>query len=487
MKPIRYGYLLIIILIMGLCWWQVNRVSEGLEIRRFDQNGLPLRYVGPPIADGQSIPGVIIAHGFSGSQQLMLAYSYTLAHAGYGTLSLDFSGHGANPNPLNIDGDVLQENIDEAYEALIAQPGIDATRVAALGHSMGSGAVMRAGLVDSQRYEAILALSPTDAQVSPTAPPNLYFQAGQLEGQFVANAERLLAAAGGPQPISADGQGRAFDLIPNVEHITILFSPLSHAGARRWLNEVFGEQTAGRPNYVDRRISWYLLHLTAGLLLIAALEPLFRHNTPSNSILKRSWPWLWPLLAPIGGTLLLAGINLFLPVREFSGVLVGGAVALWFFITGLLWLSRVAFIRPALSDIGYGLILFALLSLAFGALGHLVWAPWWVIPTRLVRVPLFFLALLPIQMAAAFVQQNGRPGARWLWWLWQTITITVGLYLIVLLIPGMGFISLILPLLPLLLGIVTIGNSGMATRPWAAAIGNAAFFGWVLMVVFPII
>ncbi len=487
MKPIRYGYLLIIILVMGLCWWQVIQAAEGLEIRRFNQNGLPLRYVGPPITDGQSIPGVIIAHGFSGSQQLMLAYSYTLAHAGYGTLSLDFGGHGANAIPLITEEDVLQKNMDDAFTALVDLPVIDPNRIAALGHSMGSGAVMRAGFADPQRYAAVIAISPTDAEVSATAPQNLYFQAGEFEGHFAYTAEQLLTAAGGPQPASAAGQGRAFDLIPNVEHITIMFSPLSHAGARRWLNEVFGEQTAGQPNYVDRRLRWYLLHLTAGLLLIVALEPLFRQSKASNDLSKRSWPWLWPLLAPIAGTLLLAGINLFLPVREIGGVLVGGAVALWFFISGLLWLSRVAFIRPTLSDVGYGLLLFALLSLAFGALGHLVWAPWWMIPARLVRVPLFFLALLPIQVAAAFVQQNGRAGARWLWWLWQTITQTVGLYLVVLLIPGMGFISLILPLLPLLLGIVTIGNSGMATRPWAAAIGNAAFFGWVLMVVFPII
>ena len=68
----------------------------------------------------------------------MLAYGYTLAHAGYAALLWDFAGHGANPQPLQRDG--LQADLEAAHAIMIEQPEVDPRRLALLGHSMGSGA-----------------------------------------------------------------------------------------------------------------------------------------------------------------------------------------------------------------------------------------------------------------------------------------------------------------------------------------------------------
>ncbi len=49
-------------------------------------------------------------------------------------------------------------------------------------------------------------------------------------------------------------------------------------------------------------------------------------------------PWLGLVIAPFLGTALLALLNLVTPVSELGGMLIGGALALWFLLTGLAWL-----------------------------------------------------------------------------------------------------------------------------------------------------
>ena len=131
---------------------------------------------------------------------------------------LDFAGHGANAEPLDTERDALQDSLDVAYQGLISRSEVDPDRVALLGHSMGSGAVMRAGIEQPNRYRAVIAVSPTGADVTETLPRNLMLQAGSLEGRFVANAETLLEDAGGSSDDFVDGLARTFVEIPDVEH-----------------------------------------------------------------------------------------------------------------------------------------------------------------------------------------------------------------------------------------------------------------------------
>ncbi len=488
-RPAFFAFRLLIVVaaaaVIVLSWMMVSEATDGLVIRRWVRNGVPLRYVGPQ--SGGLHPGVIIAHGFAGSQELMLAYSYVLANAGYGTVSLDFSGHGRHAAPLDFAGDSLDRDLETALSALNQIPEIDPARVALLGHSMGSGVVMRAGVADPERVWAVVAISPTDAAVTESAPPNLYLQAGALEPGFAAGAADLLARAGGTNEDLAAGRGRRFDQIPWVEHIGILFSDASHQGVRSWLDGVFGLRPEA-VTYVDRRILWYLLHLLAWLAAIPAAAPLWQGQIPEPPPTDvQPWSRLLLLLAPLGATLLLFLINLSTPVRALGGILVGGALALWFFMVGFAWL--LGGFRPLAftwADLWAGVLLFALLTLAFGALAQLVWAPWWLTLTRLARLPFLILAIMPWQLAAAKAQAGADWRGRALWWLGQTLALGGGLLLTVLLIPDLRFILLILPLLPILLAIMAIAGGAFGKRPWAVALGNAAFFGWVLLVFFPL-
>lgn len=481
----RLLFLLVALILIVLSWQQVLAVRQGLTIRTLEREGVPMRYMAPAGANGAS--GVLVAHGFSGSKQLMLGYGYALAHAGYGVLLWDFAGHGANAAPLRRGDDVLQEDVDAAYAALTAQPEIDAARVAILGHSMGSGAAMRAGVRDAERYRAVVAVSPTDAAVTPQLPPNLLLQAGSLEQPFIENARDLLARAGGENDDFAAGQARAFVLIDFVEHISILFSGESHAVARRWLARSFDTGPTGAPSpYQDRRILWYGLHLAGWLLAATAVSPLIPR--PAQTEARRRAPWHWwglaaaPFLAA-GGLALLAGA---LALETLGGLRVGGALGLWFLLLGAIWLG-VGFrpTPPAGRDLAWGLALFALFWIAFGLLGHLVWLPWLLIPARLARWPLMAAALLPWALAAGYAQQGASRKGRFFWWLGQSVALMGGLGTAVFLVPNLFFVVLILPMLPIVIGIMMVGGTAVE-RPWAYALGGAAFFAWLLVAVFPL-
>jgi pimeloyl-ACP methyl ester carboxylesterase len=135
---------LLAVLLIMLSWWGIIVAQNGLTVKFFKRESVPLLYIAPQQA--QAAPGVLVAHGFAGSKQLMLGYGHVLAHAGYAVMLWDFDGHGANPAPLGgFDGTSLQTNLQVALRALVDQPEVDATRLALLGHSMGGSAVLSAG------------------------------------------------------------------------------------------------------------------------------------------------------------------------------------------------------------------------------------------------------------------------------------------------------------------------------------------------------
>jgi pimeloyl-ACP methyl ester carboxylesterase len=221
----RIFLLTIALFSIAFSWWGVATAQNGLVVRSFSRDNVPMLYVAPKNQD--KIPGILVAHGFAGSKQLMLGYAHTLAHAGYGVLLWDFGGHGANPTTLKFDS--LQKYIDVATVALLDQPQVDAARLASLGHSRGSGAVISAAMKDSQSFAATVAVSPTGRGVTSATPRNLQLQAGSWEPGFVKNAEKLLQVAGGENQNLATGKGRELIIVPNevlcflVGHLLLLF------------------------------------------------------------------------------------------------------------------------------------------------------------------------------------------------------------------------------------------------------------------------
>ena len=477
----RYFLLFIALLLIVLSWWGVVAARTGLVMRSLNREGVPLLYVAPENA--KDVPGVLVAHGFAGSKQLMLGYAHVLAHAGYAVMLWDFGGHGANEASLKWGS--LQPDLDVAYAALIEQPEIDRTRLALLGHSMGSGAVMSAAISDINRFAATVAVSPTGAQVTPTAPRNLQLQAGSWEGGFIRNAQRMLDAAGGENENLAQGKGRSLIIIPNAEHITILFRDASHQAALNWLNATFGISSTSR--YVDRRMIWYGLHLVAWLILLAAIAPFLAKLAPETEIkVPSSRSWIGLLLAPFLATAALPLVSRVVEIESLGGLQVGGAIGIWFFVAGLVWLGVLFRLpRPTGYSLGIGMVLFALFWIAFGAMAQVVWLQWSLIPKRLILWPVLSLACFPWFLASGIAQQSTNFFKRVALWLWQSLVL-VGSFLVVLnLLPQLGFIFLLLPLFPPLMAIFAFTAASL-NQVWSYALGSAMFFGWILAAAFPL-
>ena len=123
LNPARWAWIILSAIAIVASWWGVAALEDGLQSRRFERDDVPLIFLAPEGA--KDVPGVIVAHGFSGSKQLMLGYGYTMSRTGYAVMLLDLAGHGANEQPMDSGGDVLQQSLDVAYEALTEMPEVD--------------------------------------------------------------------------------------------------------------------------------------------------------------------------------------------------------------------------------------------------------------------------------------------------------------------------------------------------------------------------
>jgi pimeloyl-ACP methyl ester carboxylesterase len=482
--------LIIGVILASISIWQIGNAQKGLEVINLHTTNPPATIITPSDNTATSRPTVLIAHGLAGSEELMRGFALTLAHAGYTTISWNFEGHGSNPNPFVLGSDST-DLLRNAEAALIEADGtglIDAEHIAILGHSMGSGVALLYG-VSHPNTQATIAISPVKQQVSANLPHDLLLMAGSLEPQFVENAQGLLASAGGENADFANGTARKLEVIPNVEHISILFSPTAQSNARSWLNSIFGQQP-GAENYTDRRILWFGVGILGFILLSNAIL----NSLPISSGKKvRSIPVWFKLIDLIGGGIIatlilyllsLLGVN----VSQMLGFLVGGYILIWFAIAGI---TNLIILRPHISSpsgIGIlkGFVGFAALWLGVGLLGNYVWLPWLLIPARfwlwipgsIILLPWF----LSYGEAAKLAKTSGQVG----WWLVEVISVLGSLYLALMLNPELGFLMLILPIFPIMLGLNMLIISPKHGA-WAYAIPGAMFTSWLVLSAFPLL
>ena len=476
-------------LMMAISIWQIAATQSGLDVINLHTTNPPVTMITPSNAVPASRPTILIAHGFAGSEVLMRGFALTLAHAGYTTVSWDFEGHGANPNPLvqSSESNDLLQNAQAALAEAETTGLIDTQLVAILGHSMGSGVALSYGITHPDTY-ATIAISPVSQSVSPTLPHNLLLMAGSLEPQFVSSAERLLAMAGGQSNDLAAGSAHKLVIIPNVEHISILFSPTAHSTSRSWLDATFGPQPEAS-NYTDRRILWFGLGIIGSIFLSKATLSTFPATIREKVLIAPHW---LRIIALLGGSLIatiflwlvsLGGVKL----SQLLGLLVGGYMLIWYGVAGVisLLILRPHLSRPSTRELFKGLIAFAALWLGVGLLGNFVWLPWLLIPSRLwlwipgtiILLPWFF----SVGEAARQATRIGQIG----WWFIQVLAVVGGLYLALRINPELGFLFIILPLVPVIIGLHMLAISPKHGT-WAFAMSGAMFTAWLLLAVFPL-
>jgi pimeloyl-ACP methyl ester carboxylesterase len=470
--------------------WQLESVKNGLKVTDTVIGDLPVTLISPQVEGSESRPLVLIGHGVAGSKVIMQGYALALAHAGYNVALWDFAGHGGNSQPLAVDRDPAVLVADAETALLTAQVnGLSVERLAVLGHSMGSGMALAFGKRHPETM-ATIAISPVDAQVTSDLPRNLLLLAEEFDPRFIRNAEQLLEQAGGPGGDPQSGTARRLEIIPNVEHVTILFSSTAQTITREWLDDIFGAQP-GANDYTDRRILWYLVGLTGTLLFFWALSALVNKLEDRSverviiSLGRRIGALLFGALGATAFFFVLSQAGLV--INDLLDMLVGGYLLVWFAVAGafsilLLGRMRGQLTLPAL--IG-GLMVFAALWIGLGLLGNYVWLPWMLIPRRLILWPLGVLLSLPWFLAVAQAVLPASKLGRAAWWLGYSLILDWALYLAFRLNPELGFLILILPVFPLVLGIHALAAGPYRWRA-SFALGGALFVGWLLVAVFPL-
>lgn len=479
-----WGFLGILIFILAV--WQIDQASAGLNITELPSENTPVTRIYPEIPDIDSRPVVLIGHGFAGSKVIMRAFAYTLAHAGYDTVVWDFSGHGANPNPLR--SEELLTDTETALLALASQRSIPPGRTAILGHSMGSGVALDFGN-EFPGTNATIAVSPVNRRVTGELPQNLLLMAGANEPRFLSTAQELLLQAGGESIATAQGRGRKLVVIPLVEHVSILFAPAAHQAARTWLDGIFGEQP-GAHSYTDYRIGWYLLAICGVLIALNVFAP-FSTSIPSAAAAKLPLPRrIAALVAGVAGATLvfwildLVSINL----TELFGISVGGAIMVWLGIAGLisLLLLRFKVDRPSWREITASSVIFGALWLSVGLLGQQVWLQWVLIPQRLIIWLVGVVLIVPWFLA---ISESVLPATKiqWaIWWLLHCILLVGGLLLLLRYLPEFSFLLLLLPIIPAIIGLHSLASLPYRKR-WSFSLSGSFFLSWVITAIFPLI
>ncbi|MEM7373567.1 MAG: alpha/beta fold hydrolase [Bacteroidota bacterium] len=482
------GFGLFLILGAYLSLFQARKGLEEISLKR---EGVPMRYIGPTESEGPH-PGVIIAHGFAGSKQLMLAYAYTFARAGYACLLPDFVGHGANPRPMpsQQSEQALQDNLDLAYQVLRSRSEVDPSQLALLGHSMGSGAVLRYSLAYPERFAATIAISPSarGVVVSDSLPRNLLLQAGEFEAPFVATARRLLEESGGIDSQMQEGLGRDLQIIEGVEHISILFHKKSHHTALSWLDQTFGRKSS--VSYADGRIPWFWGHVLGWLLLALGLMPVWHRylvDSTKTNIGKKRPLILGQLLGPLLAVGLLVLIRLaYSGIGTIGGLLVGGGFALWVLLAGGIWvLIGLRPRKPERRELMGAIGLFLLFFLSYGWIAEQMWLPFFLNGPRLMRWLPLSLGFFPWFLATGYLLHQTTAWQRVLWWLVQSILIALCSLLIVRWVPELRFLVLMIPVLPIVFGVCFLGGTAVRA-PWSFAIASSLFLGWQVAMLFPL-
>lgn len=328
------------------------RADAGLVRDRASVAGIPVTTLSPP-GEGP-FPGVVVAHGFSGSGRLMDGIGIAFAQAGWVAAMPDLAGHGANPQPLgeaDLPGDVL-----DVLHWLEARD--DVGDVAMLGHSMGAGAVTQAAV--QRRDVPLVALSLPSADDLPEG-LTAFFLVGSAEPARFAEAAQ-----------AAGELGYDTETVRGAEHISILFRTQTLRASVEWLDAAVGQPTS--PVTADWRMLGVAgVYLGSALLLWPLSSVIVR--TRVDGMLGRPARVARWVAVPLAG---VAAGGVLAVVPSLGGIvplLVGGYLAAFFALSGLvLWALSRRGERPFVAAVVPGSLLGLYAGAAVAIPAQLGWA-----------------------------------------------------------------------------------------------------------------
>ncbi|MBN2548129.1 MAG: alpha/beta fold hydrolase [Anaerolineales bacterium] len=116
-------------------------ISAYRQVEFLTPDGLLLRGWHIPTRNGAMI---ILVHGHGGNRTQLLDEAALLSQEGYGVLMYDARNCGESEGQVTTFGLLEANDLRAALDFILDQPGVDADRIAALGHSMGGATVLLA-------------------------------------------------------------------------------------------------------------------------------------------------------------------------------------------------------------------------------------------------------------------------------------------------------------------------------------------------------
>ncbi len=480
--------------------WQLEAAEAGLAVTPGRVGVIPITVFAPAAAG--PAPVVVVAHGFAGSQQLMLPFATTLARNGFRVVTFDFPGHGRNPAPLSggLKDDaarnaVLMQALDAVVGFAHGLPG--GQQMALLGHSMASDIVVGYARAHPD-IQATVAVSLFSPGVTAASPRNLLVVAGALEPGMIRDEglriARMTAGDTAQQRMTYgrfdDGTARRSTLSGGVEHIGVLFSRQSLQEALAWLNQAFGRESDG---WIDARGPW-LGVLYLGLVALAwPLSGLLPQVAATSLGAGLRWRTLLPLAVLPA---LLTPVILWQLPTDFLPSLLGDYLTVHYAVYGLLTAGGLWLLRrlPAGRLLSWPYLAATALMAAYCilAIGLPIdrYVTSFVLPPG--RAPIM-LAVLVGTLAYSVADEwlTRGPGARRGAYALTKACFVASLVLAIALNPPrLFFLIIIVPVI--LLFLVVYGLfSGWAYRrtgqPLVGAVAVALAFAWAIAATFPVV
>jgi dipeptidyl aminopeptidase/acylaminoacyl peptidase len=130
---------------------------DGIEAVSFRSSKLELTAWYVPARNGAAI---ILAHGTNADRSSMLTELRLLSQAGFGVLAFDWPGLGNSEGQVRWDGQARRA-LSAAIDWLAARPDVDASRIGALGFSIGGFVLARVAAEDTRLRAVVLEAPPS--------------------------------------------------------------------------------------------------------------------------------------------------------------------------------------------------------------------------------------------------------------------------------------------------------------------------------------
>jgi pimeloyl-ACP methyl ester carboxylesterase len=356
---------------------------------------------------GTPVGSVVLFHGLSANKTVMAFTAQEFANQELRVFVPDLPGHGKAPGPFSPRR--VETCADALVRDLAARKAIIPERTILAGHSMGAAIATRVAANFS--VAGVIAISP--APMHPAAglsaelllfptPPVLAAHSLVLSAEWEPASVRHIAQ---DLVTKSTNSPIKYEIIPRTSHVSILFSTAAFDAIRSWTSETLGtDPTAPLPGNIPQ-LGWAF-----GLLGLAILSPPFLREmtaSPSNQFAPDSntpLPFLRTVLSlAIFSVIAVVLLRFFVPFR-FLRIFQGDYLASFLFIVGIAALALHRQFLPRLNSFftritASGAAAAVLLILLFGAWFELTFYEAWLTPTRWLRFPILFLALLPWHLA----------------------------------------------------------------------------------------